>query len=281
MTLAHNEVDYLAIGHVAHDLNNEGYTLGGSVAYAGRTAAALGWDVGIITSSAESTNLDALDGIQIFNLLAAESTTFENVYTQRGRMQILHSVSRKIEPVTIPSEWNNAKLVHLAPIANEVDQQLVHHFSSAFIGLTPQGWLRRWDDSGLVFQTGWEAIEEVIQYADATVISTEDLQGDERAATELAQLCPILALTKGSQGAIIYLEGEPNIFNAPAVEEVDPTGSGDIFAAAFFIRLQETGDPLEAGIMATELASKSVTGPGIKSVPSPSFIRTLRDRLKQ
>jgi sugar/nucleoside kinase (ribokinase family) len=281
MTFTQTEVDYLAIGHVARDLKDNGYTLGGSVAYAGRTAFALGWDVGIVTSCVKSTNLDALDGIQIYKLLASESTTFENVYMEGSRKQILHSVSPNIELEAIPSYWKNARIVHLAPIANEVDQRLVHQFEGAFIGLTPQGWLRRWDNSGHVFQIGWETIEDVLQAADAAVISTEDLQGDESVAVEMAQLCPILALTRGSGGAIIYLNGEPNFIDAPQVEEVDPTGSGDIFAAAFFIQIQETGDPHEAGVMATHLASRSVTRPGVESVPNPSDIRTLRDRLKR
>ncbi len=48
-------------------------------------------------------------------------------------------------------------------------------------------------------------------------------------------------------------------FPAPSVEEVNPTGAGDIFAAAFLVRLQQTkGNPWEAAEFATSIASATV-----------------------
>ena len=44
--------------------------------------------------------------------------------------------------------------------------------------------------------------------------------------------------------------------------EVDPTGAGDVFAAAFLVRYQETGDPLEAAAFAACAASCVVEGVG-------------------
>ncbi len=43
-------VDYLVIGHIARDLTPSGPRLGGTVAYSGLTARALGLRVGIVTS---------------------------------------------------------------------------------------------------------------------------------------------------------------------------------------------------------------------------------------
>ena len=62
-------------------------------------------------------------------------------------------------------------------------------------------------------------------------------------------------------------------FRAPTVKEVDPTGAGDVFAAAFFIRLYQTRDPWEAARFATQLASISVTRPGISGIPTPSEVK--------
>ena len=45
-------VDYLVIGHVAHDLTPQGPRLGGTVAYSALTAQALGLRVGIVTAAA-------------------------------------------------------------------------------------------------------------------------------------------------------------------------------------------------------------------------------------
>jgi sugar/nucleoside kinase (ribokinase family) len=52
------------------------------------------------------------------------------------------------------------------------------------------------------------------------------------------------------------------------MSEVDPTGAGDIFAAAFFARLYTTRDPWEAGRFATHLAAFSVTRHGLEGVPT-------------
>jgi hypothetical protein len=281
MTLTNNKVDYLAVGHVTRDLKDGGFTLGGTVAYSGLTAVALGRVVGIVTSCDESTDLSPLEKIQIFRMPSDVSTTFENLYEDGIRKQTLHGVALELGPAAIPLEWRSTKLVHLGPIANEVDPQLIHHFDTSFIGITPQGWMRRWDSSGNVYLAGWEVLTNVLPIADAAVISIEDLQGDENTVAELAQHCRIFAVTRGSEGATIFLNGEPTSITAPVVNEMDPTGSGDIFAAAFFIRLQETGDPFEAGQFAISLASKSISGSGLEGVPSPSDIRIIRDRLKQ
>ncbi|MBI5292318.1 MAG: hypothetical protein HY872_10630, partial [Chloroflexi bacterium] len=42
---------------------------------------------------------------------------------------------------------------------------------------------------------------------------------------------------------------------------------GDIFAAAFFVRLWQTADPWDAARFAVALASDSVTRVGIEGVP--------------
>jgi hypothetical protein len=43
-------VDYLVIGHVAHDLTPQGPRLGGTAAYSALTARALGYRAGIVTA---------------------------------------------------------------------------------------------------------------------------------------------------------------------------------------------------------------------------------------
>jgi sugar/nucleoside kinase (ribokinase family) len=48
---------------------------------------------------------------------------------------------------------------------------------------------------------------------------------------------------------------------------VDPTGAGDVFAAAFLVRYHLEGDPWEAAAAATCAASMSVEGEGWSTVP--------------
>ncbi len=53
----------------------------------------------------------------------------------------------------------------------------------------------------------------------------------------------------------------------PATER-DPTGAGDVFAAALLVRLHETGDPLDAARFAARVAAASIEGRGVSMVPT-------------
>jgi sugar/nucleoside kinase (ribokinase family) len=48
---------------------------------------------------------------------------------------------------------------------------------------------------------------------------------------------------------------------------MDSTGAGDVFAAAYLVRLSETRDPLTAARFANAMASLSVEGVGVEGVP--------------
>jgi sugar/nucleoside kinase (ribokinase family) len=58
------------------------------------------------------------------------------------------------------------------------------------------------------------------------------------------------------------------------MEEVDPTGAGDIFAAAFFFRLHATRDPWEAARFATNLAALSVARVGLEGIPTAEEVQS-------
>jgi sugar/nucleoside kinase (ribokinase family) len=104
--------------------------------------------------------------------------------------------------------------------------------------------------------------------ADAVVVSLEDLAGDEAQVESLATACRLLVTTEGALGARVYWNSDVRRFAAPAVDQIDPTGAGDIFAASFFIRLHQTRDPWEAARYANLLAASSVARQGIAGVPS-------------
>jgi len=71
----------------------------------------------------------------------------------------------------------------------------------------------------------------------------------------------------------VYHQGQVRHFPTRPAHEVDPTGAGDVFAAAFLIRLRETAqsptgeDPWEAARFANVVASFSVEGPGVSAIP--------------
>jgi hypothetical protein len=263
-----NSIDYLIIGHVAKDLMHEGPVIGGTVAYAGRTAHALGLCVGIVTSTGPDLDISSLSDLKIECLPAESSTTFENRYTPKGRQQRLHALAHNIQFNNIPHQWHSSHIIHLGPIADEIDLNMIDRFPNKFVCITPQGWLRRWDEDGIISLAKWHQIKDLLPAASATVLSLEDLIDNHQAVREMAPLCNILAVTDGANGAQVFWKTKERHIPAPRVVEVDTTGAGDIFAAAFFTRLYQTKDPWESAHFANFLAANSVTRKGLASTPT-------------
>jgi sugar/nucleoside kinase (ribokinase family) len=265
-------VDYLVIGHVAHDLTPEGPRLGGTVAYAALTARALGLRVGVVTAAGEETSLDALQGIPLISIESPQSTTYENIYTENGRVQYLRAQATQIDLTMVPDVWRTASIIHLGPIANEVEAVLPKDFSPALLGITPQGWMRQRAEDGRISRRQWQNADSALQQAGAVVMSREDVNGDDELIEHMAHQTRILVVTEANDGCVLHWSGDRRRFRAPAVHEVDATGAGDVFAAAFFFRLFKTRDPWEAARFATLIASRSVTRVGLAGIPTPQEI---------
>lgn len=266
-------VDYLLIGHISVDQIPPDLRLGGTVTYAGLTARALGLRVGIVTSWANEVPLGPLQDLPIASFPTDRSTTFENIYSDNNRIQYLRHIAPGLDFYQIPEPWRAASIVHLGPIAQEVEPGLVRNFPDALVGVTPQGWMRAWKPDGKVYNQDWPEASFVLQRSAAAVISTNDVAQDESRIDELAASCKVLAVTEGSLGARLYWNGDVRRFRAPKVNEIDPTGAGDIFAAAFFTRLFQTHDPWEAARFAVLLGAISVTRPGLQGIPTPEEIK--------
>lgn len=267
-----DSIDYLVIGHVTKDWAS-GPTgessLGGTAAYAALTARVLGLRPAILTSSGADLDLSSLAGIPLHSVPAAASTSFRNQYRGDQRRQHLLAQAAPLEAKDVPQAWRSASIVHLAPVAGEVAPSLAGAFpDSTVVGVTPQGWMRAWDRDGLVSYHPWTTAVEAIERADAVILGVEDVRGDEAELERLAGACRLLVATEGSRGSRVYWNRDVRRFPSPAAEALDPTGAGDIFAAAFFIRYHQTRDPWEAARFANRLASTSVTRRGLAGVPT-------------
>jgi sugar/nucleoside kinase (ribokinase family) len=268
------ELDYLVIGHATRDLTADSFTVGGTAAYAARTAQALGCRVGVMTSASADLDLDrALPDVLAARSLAPVTTTFENITTHGKRRQVIHHVAGALTPALVPADWR-AAIVHIGPVAQECHPTLVSAFGRAFVGVTPQGWMRQWDEKGQVSRCRWRGGKDVLARADAVVLSLEDVQDNWSLAAEYAAQTRLLALTQGADGCTIFADGETRYFPVPEVHEEDSTGAGDIFAASFFYALQRglaaaSGhDPWTAARFANCMATQSVTRSGLSGAPS-------------
>ncbi len=267
-------IDYLVIGHAARDLTPAGPRLGGTVAFAGLTARALGYRPAIVTSAGPDLDLSPLDGLPRVCTTAEASTTFENRYAGEQRSQRIPARADRLSEEMIPDAWRSAAVVHLAPIADEIDPALAgRQWKGGLLGITAQGWLRRWDDSGEVQPRAWGWAREALSAADAVIVSVDDLGGDEVAIEDMAGVCRLLVVTDGARGSRVCWNGDVRRVPVPPMPAVDPTGAGDIFAAAFFCRLHSTRDPWEAARFANLLAAASVARSGLDSIPTAEEIR--------
>jgi sugar/nucleoside kinase (ribokinase family) len=254
-----NGLDYLTIGHLTIDLTPDGRQTGGTVTFASQTARALGCRVAALTSAVAGQDLHALDGVEVELIPAPETTTFANVYRAGSRQQTIHGRAEAIEARHLPESWRRAAIVHLAPVANEVDPAIIELFSNSLVGITPQGWLRAWDQNGHVHGREWPEAEQVARRAGAVILSEHDVLGSAMLDC-FQQSAPLLVLTQGAAGCTVFFRGESRHFPAPPVTEVEATGAGDVFAAAYLFRLHQTaGNPWEAARFANLLAAQSVT----------------------
>ncbi len=262
-----SKIDYLIIGTITQDLTPAGtYKIGGSVSYSGRMATALGCRSAAVTSAAAEFDLSqALPDVAVHCVPAEQTTTFENIYLPHGREQVLHAVAALLKAEDIPAAWRDAAIVHLAPLAQDVDPALVHYFEDSLIGLTPQGWMRRWDEAGKIYPCDWELADVVFPHADAVIISEEDLV-DEAMLHRFRQAAPLLVVTKGPAGCTLFANEETRSIPVPVTVENELTGAGDIFAAAFFIHLHRTrGDYWKAAQYANRIAAYSITQPDLET----------------
>ena len=264
---------YVVVGHLARDVAPGGYTPGGTAFYATLTACRLGLSVGVLTSVPRDVDLAVLEGAQVRVVPAEHATTFENRYGPDGRVQFLYGRAAPLGPADVPAAWRAAPILHLGPIANEVDPAIAAVFPQALIVATPQGWLRRWDGPAegggkRIWPLPHTHIVDRLPPLDVVVVSEEDVAGDAGAVDAYRKRARIVVLTRGAQGATVYAgQGVLHVPACPA-HEVDPTGAGDAFAAAFAIRYHKEKDLLGAARFAAATAACVVEAPGGSAIPS-------------
>ena len=258
--------DFLVIGHVVKDVVPGGWRLGGTAAYASLQATRLGLRVAVVTSVPASMDLTALlPGVEVHRVPSRRATTFRNCYQDGHRSQFLLAQAQSLALTDVPNAWRTAPIVLLGPVCSEVPPEASSLFARSLLGVTAQGWLRglgpqqrvtrrAWPDSA-----SWENVHAVF-------VSEDDLAGDTSALDRWTALFPVVAYTQASRGACLHVDGHWRHIDAFPEREVDPTGAGDVFAAAFLARLSEAGDLALAARFAAAAASISVSRDGTLAI---------------
>lgn len=239
--------------------------------FASLTARNLGQQTAVVTRASPDLCLNPLyQGIEVLRLPSPETSTFQNLYSTNGtRTQFLRAVAGPIKAEDVPPAWRETKVVLLGPLTGELKGSIAGIFPHSLIGVTPQGWMRCWDEEGQVFSKPWEGAAEVLARAKVVVFSEKDVEGDdEEIIQSYARMADILVVTHGPGGATVYHQDEARRLPAFETVEIDPTGAGDVFAAAYLIELGRGGDPYKAAHFANCVASFVVEKPGTEGIPT-------------
>lgn len=256
---------FVAVGHVVQDLVPGGWRLGGTVTFAAVQARRLGQSVGVVTVAGPELGLPLrLPEVQL-HARDDGTTQFRNVYLDGERVQEAPSRAGPIAPHDIPEAWLGAPIALVGPICGEAPPELASSFRSELVGVSAQGWLRDVGSDGRVRRVAWRG-EPFWRGAHVLVVSDEDVEPDPSQVHRWAEEVPIVALTLARRGARIHAGGAWLTVPAFPCEEVDPTGAGDVFAAAFLIRYRETNEVREAMRFAAAAASLAVSAPGVDGI---------------
>lgn len=279
--------DYLVIGHITADLQPDGsVVLGGTALYSALTAARLGARTAVLTRGVfgrEVAGMDIpslepyLNEVSIIVQDAEVPTTFINEYRADRRVQTMPHWAGPIDLNGLPPHWRNAKIVHLGPIADEIEPRLSTGLTTQFLGATPQGWMRSWPrgSGGRVNHIPLKLPGSLIERLDSVVVSIEEIPYTREIINRVGER-RVSVITRDADGAQVNAGGEKIDLPGYNVKVVDPSGAGDVFAAAFFLQASDrTVSARRAGEYANAVAALSIGKVGPFGVPNRKQVKEL------
>jgi len=251
----------LLVGNFTLDVKEGGDVPGGSVYYSGCAAQALGFDVRIVSAVGRTFPLSAVQSqmpCEVSLVAADETTTFRNVYHGGSRVQFLRAAGGRIPDGSVPAEWGRSDLVLLCPVYSELRTGLARAVRGRLTGASLQGWLRETVDGGRVTpRVDCEFLQD-LEGVDVLFYSEEDVAHHPELADHFRSAAPVVVETRGPGGAAVFVRGRETHVPGCPVKELDPTGAGDTFAAAFLVHYSVKGDALEAADFACRICSVQV-----------------------
>jgi pfkB family carbohydrate kinase len=293
--------DYVTVGHVTRDALQHGkrgtiFQPGGSAFYSALQAARLGMRTLIVTQGVPEeveALLEPYRGELELHVIPAEETTTLSV---RGwgidrTQRVLAWAGPIVEQVDV-----DTAILHLAPVARETPVDWAG--KAAFVGVTPQGLVRRWEQGegvGLVQLDAPSLLGDVPlvppgsdvlagditqvdldpallpERFDAAVISEHECASCHGLFSAARRCEAVVAVTAGPRPTTVHMAstGATSVAQTPPPPTVamrEDIGAGDVFAAAFFIALSEGRTPLEAAAAGNAAAALRVAGGGPRAV---------------
>jgi len=262
----------LIIGHCCHDKIEDQFILGGSASYASILSQALGLETSVVTSVGQDFMFHQLfqsKSIEIINKLSDLTTCFENIRTPSGRLQNLHAKAENIVATDVDDLVSDKTIVFLCPIADEISFDVIPVLNGNIIGASIQGWLRSWGTDGLIEPKliDWSQLDGI----DILFFSEEDFDY-QKYMNEIQTYVKHIVVTKASDGADVYYNGEMFWFGSYQTKAIDSTGAGDTFSTAYLIEFARNQNVESACVFAHCAASIVIEGIGLSTVPDAHSI---------
>src|SRR5262245_61317037 len=206
--------------------------------------------------------------IRIVNVLSDRTTVFAVEPSPKGRRLRVLSRAADLEESQLPGDWRDVPLALLCPVIGEVDPGCSSSFVEAALGVVPQGWMRQRGAGGAISEAPWDDADFVLPHAQLVVVSEEDVATVPKTTLdEWFQQVPMGAITRGAQGATLFVNGEPYHVAPDRAFQVDETGAGDVFATTLLIEYEREGNAWDAAAAAACAAAASVEKEGSSGIP--------------
>jgi 2-dehydro-3-deoxygluconokinase len=269
--------DLVTAGHFAIDLISSPKittpkpTLGGAPTYVSVAAKKMDAEVSVISKVGEDfssrdiawLNAHGIDLSGLKRIKGASTTRFILKYINWRRQLQLKSKAPPILSEDVPDSLR-AKVVHIAPVANEISRNLVDKMRTLtnVLSLDPQGFVREFDANGNVHLKRWHD-QQVLEQIDLYKSSLSEI----RVVTGLTDLqlamekirdygARIVIVTIGMKGSKLLFEGKLHDIPACKPKMVrDPTGAGDAFIGAFLAEYVKGNDPVSCACIGSASAS--------------------------
>ena len=270
--------DITTVGHFSIDRiklpnrNGTKSTLGGPPTYVSLASKKLGANISVVSKVGmdfPEKFLQFLErgGVDLSGLkkdVNASTTSFLLVYGSSGERELfLKKRAPQIKVEDVPDVLDS-KVVHVAPIANEVPPETLRKLKSfgSIVSLDPQGFVRRFAENG---KTSLRQLEdtEVLKGVDVLKASYNEAKAITGRTSLIGMVeslrekgAKTIIVTKGAEATTLCADRKT--FSVPSAKPraiVDTTGAGDVFIGAFLTMLVRGEEPLWCACVGSAAAS--------------------------